>query len=49
MGDLEFQPYGSFAAPGFMRPEGIIVYHSASGHVFKVLLEDDDRPKGLVA
>lgn len=37
---------GSAAAPGFMRPEGIIVYHSASRSLFKVTLENDDEPKG---
>ena len=38
---------GSAAAPGFMRPEGIIVFHSASQQVYKVLAENDDMPKGL--
>jgi hypothetical protein len=37
---------GSYAVPGFMRPEGIIAYHSASKQNFKVLLENDDKPKG---
>jgi hypothetical protein len=36
---------GSVAAPGFMRPEGVIVYHRASGQVFKALLEADDVAK----
>jgi hypothetical protein len=40
---------GSSAAPGFMNPEGVIVYHTAAGQVFKALLENDDQPKGLVA
>lgn len=39
---------GSLAAPGFMNPEGIIVYHKAGDHLYKVLLENDDKPKGLV-
>lgn len=39
---------GSLAAPGFMNPEGIVVYHTASGQLFKVLLENDELPKGLV-
>lgn len=38
---------GSMAVPGFMNPEGIIVYHSASKQNFKVLCENDDIPKGL--
>lgn len=37
---------GSWAAPGFMNPEGIIVYHTAAQRCFKVLLENDDKPKG---
>lgn len=40
---------GSKAAPGFAKPEGVIVYHSASSQVYKVLLENDEMPKGLVA
>lgn len=38
---------GSSAVPGFKRPEGIIVYHHASKQNFKVLIENDDKPKGL--
>ena len=37
---------GSVAAPGFMTPEGIIVYHSAARLAFKVLLENDEEHKG---
>lgn len=37
---------GSWAVPGFMNPEGIIVYHTAAGHPFKVLLENDEARKG---
>lgn len=36
---------GSHAAPGFMNPEGIIVFHKAAQQVFKVLLENDDISK----
>lgn len=36
---------GSCAAPGFMEPEGIIVYHVASGSFFKKTIEKDDEPK----
>lgn len=38
---------GSKAAPGFMKPEGIIVYHAAARSMFKVTLEKDEEPKGL--
>ncbi len=37
---------GSVAAPGFDRPEGVIVYHSVARAFFKVLLENDDEAKG---
>jgi hypothetical protein len=40
---------GSVAEPGYKRPEGIIVFHSASRQVYKVLLENDAQPKGMVA
>ncbi len=40
---------GSQAAPGFMRPEGVIVFHSQSRSVYKALLENDDVPKGAVS
>jgi hypothetical protein len=40
---------GSAAVPGFMRPEGIVVYHAAARQMFKVLLEHDDTPKSLLA
>lgn len=37
---------GSSAAPGFMNPEGIIVFHKAGGHLFKATVEKDDEWKG---
>jgi hypothetical protein len=40
---------GSVAAPGFMRPEGIVVFHTAANAMFKVTLENDDKPKSLAA
>lgn len=39
---------GSHAAPGFMNPEGIVIYHTASKTLFKKTLENDDAPKGSV-
>jgi len=35
------QERGSIAAPGFMRPEGVVVYHTAAGVSFKKTLERD--------
>ncbi len=40
---------GSLAAPGFKAPEGIVVFHSASGQLFKRTLENDEAPKTAVA
>lgn len=41
--------YGSRAAPGFMNPEGIIVFHTASQTLFKKTIKGDDQPKTLAA
>lgn len=41
--------HGSVAAPGFPRPEGVVVYHTAADQVFKALLERDELPKALAA
>ena len=37
---------GSFAARGFDRPEGVVVFHVASRNLYKVTLEKDEEPKG---
>jgi hypothetical protein len=37
---------GSVAKPGWMTPEGIVVWHSQSKQYYKVLLENDELPKG---
>ena len=39
---------GSFAAPGFMKPEGIVLYHTAGGYYFKKTIENDASPKSLI-
>lgn len=36
---------GSCAAPGFMHPEGIIIYHTAAKTLFKKTIEKDGVPK----
>ena len=38
---------GSLAAPGFMNPEGIIIFHQAAQQMFKVTIEGDEAPKSL--
>jgi hypothetical protein len=37
---------GSSASPGYDRPEGIVIFHSAAGQYFKMTVENDDAPKG---
>lgn len=39
---------GSQAAPGFDKPEGIVIHHAASGQLFKVTVENDESPKGAI-
>ena len=36
---------GSVAAPGFLKPEGIVIYHTAANQCFKVTLEKDEEHK----
>ena len=38
---------GSAAAPGFMNPEGIVVFHVAGNFGFKKTIEKDEVPKSL--
>ncbi len=38
---------GSYAAPGFMKPEGIVIFHVAANMGFKKTLDKDDMPKSL--
>ena len=37
---------GSVASPAWLKPEGVVVFHTASRQVYKVLLENDEIPKG---
>ena len=39
---------GSVAAPGFMKPEGVVVFHVASGDLYKYTLDLDGVPKSKV-
>lgn len=36
---------GSHAVPNFMKPEGIVIYHSASRQYFKKTIENDSKGK----
>lgn len=44
----KLREYGSIAAPGFMKPEGIVIYHVAAGIGFKKTIERDEEPKGKI-
>ncbi|MDJ0764870.1 MAG: RNA ligase family protein [Myxococcota bacterium] len=47
MGELGIS--GSVAAPGFMEPEGVVVYHTAANQLFKATLVNDDWGKNFGA
>lgn len=40
---------GSVAAPGFMNPEGVVVYHPQARYFFKKTVEKDEEWKGKSA
>ena len=41
--------HGSYAAPGFMKPEGVVVFHTAGNVGFKKTLDKDELPKTLAS
>lgn len=43
----ELRINGSHAMPGFMKPEGIVVFHVQGRLLFKKTIEKDEEPKGL--
>lgn len=45
----ELKTKGSRVVPGFMRPEGIVVFHKAGNYLFKQTIEKDEEPKGMRA
>lgn len=47
IGQLEH--FGSLAAPGFAKPEGIVIFHKQSNTLFKKTLENDENGKEQVA
>lgn len=38
---------GSKAAPGFNKPEGVVIWHEAARQLFKKTLEKDEAPKSI--
>ena len=43
----ELRVSGSVAAPGFAKPEGVVIYHVAGNLYFKKTIENDDQPKSI--
>lgn len=42
----QLRKLGSVAYPGFMKPEGIVIFHTQANMSFKITLEKDDEHKG---
>jgi len=40
---------GSVVSPSFMKPEGIVALHLASGQLYKKTIENDEKPKGITS
>lgn len=45
---LDLISNGSYAAQGFMKPEGIVIFHTAANMAFKKTIEKDETPKSLI-
>lgn len=44
---VKLMEHGSQAAPGFMNPEGLVLYHIAGNVGFKKTIHGDESPKSL--
>ncbi len=44
---VDLKRNGSLASPGFMKPEGIVIFHTAANFCFKKTIEKDEIPKSL--
>ncbi len=42
---MTLKEFGSRIVPCFMNPEGIVIYHTASGQLFKKTILNDEKPK----
>lgn len=43
----DLKKFGSDAAPGFMNPEGVVMWHTAARVMFKKTLTKDESPKSI--
>ncbi len=46
---VDLRTKGSRVAPGFMKPEGIVLFHIAGNFGFKRTIEKDEQPKSQAA
>jgi hypothetical protein len=44
----DLKAHGSRLVPGWMKPEGVVVFHIASNHLYKVTVDNDQQAKGQV-
>lgn len=42
---INLRDHGSVISPGFKNPEGIVIYHSQSDHIYKITLDKEDKHK----
>lgn len=45
----DLSQHGSLAAHGFPDPEGIVIFHTASGHLYKKTIKGDEKRKSEAA
>lgn len=43
----DLRAFGSWASPDFMKPEGVVVWHTAAQAYYKVTCEKDEVPKAV--
>lgn len=43
---LDLKVCGSVAVPGWIKAEGVVIFHTHSGHLYKKTIENDEKPKG---
>lgn len=45
---MDLNAIGSYAVPGYMNPEGVVVYHQAGKNLFKMTHKNDGLPKSIL-
>jgi hypothetical protein len=44
---MQLEANGSYAAPGYTNPEGVVVFHTAARTLMKATILNDEKPKGV--